>query len=84
MDARRRRLKFRSWHRGIREMDLILGPFADAQLAGLSDVELDEYERWLEIPDQQFFAWVNGAEAAPAKVDTAMFRRLRDFHTENK
>jgi antitoxin CptB len=80
MDARRRRLKFRSWHRGIREMDLILGPFVDAQLGVLSDIELDEYETWLEIADQQFFAWVNGAEAVPTDVDTAMFRRLRDFH----
>jgi antitoxin CptB len=81
MDARRRRLLFRSWHRGIREMDLVLGRFADTQLATLTDVELDEYERWLEIPDQQFFAWMNGSETAPADVETALFRRLRDFHT---
>ena len=66
LDARRRRLLFRSWHRGIREMDLVLGRFADAQIASLTDAELDEYERWLEIPDQQIFAWVNGAETAPA------------------
>jgi antitoxin CptB len=84
MDTRRRRLKFRSWHRGIREMDLILGPFADAQLAALSDVELDEYETWLDIPDQQFFAWVNGSETTPYDIDTTMFRRLCDFYTENK
>lgn len=83
MDARRRRLKFRSWHRGIREMDLVLGRFADAELARLSEAELDEVERWLEIPDQQMFAWVNGAEAAPAEIDTALFRRLRNFHREH-
>lgn len=82
MDARRRRLKFRSWHRGIREMDLVLGRFADAQLSRLSDAELDEVERWLEIPDPQMFAWVNGAETAPADIDTALFRRLRDFHSK--
>jgi antitoxin CptB len=81
LDARRR-LLFRSWHRGIREMDLVLGRFADAQLSRLTDAELDEVERWLEVPDQQLFAWVNGAEVAPADIDTALFRRLRDFHSK--
>ena len=80
LDPRRRRLLFRSWHRGIREMDLVLGRFADAHIAELSDAELDEYETWLEIPDQQIFTWVNGSQTAPAEIDTAMFRRLRDFH----
>jgi antitoxin CptB len=82
LDARRRRLLFRSWHRGIQEMDLVLGRFADAQIARLNDAELDEYERLLEIPDQQMFAWVSGAEITPAEIDSALFRRLRDFHRE--
>jgi antitoxin CptB len=80
LDERRRRLLFRSWHRGIREMDLVLGRFADAHIAKLSEAELDEYETWLEFPDQQIFSWVNGAQAVPAEVDTALFRRLREFH----
>jgi antitoxin CptB len=80
LDARRRRLLFRCRHRGIREMDLLLGGFADAQLTTLSEGDLAELEHWLEIPDQQIFAWVNGMEAAPANYDTALFRRLRDFH----
>ena len=80
LDARRRRLLFRSWHRGIVEMDLVLGRFADAQIAKWSEAELDDYERLLEIPDQPFFAWVSGAEAVPAEYDTPMFRRLRAFH----
>ena len=80
MDTRRRRLKFRCWHRGMREMDFVLGRFADAELSRLSDADLDEVERWLDIPDQQMFAWVSGAEAAPAEIDTALFRRLIAFH----
>ncbi len=80
LDPRRRRLLFRSWHRGIREMDLVLGRFADTHIAKLSDAELDEYERWLEVPDQKIYSWVNGAAAAPPEFDTALFRRLRDFH----
>jgi len=80
LDPRQRRLLFRSWHRGIREMDLVLGRFADAHIAALKDGELDEYERWLEVPDQKIYAWVNGADPVPAEFDTALFRRLRDFH----
>jgi antitoxin CptB len=80
LDPRRRRLKFRLWHRGIREMDLVLGRFADAELGGLSDAQLEEVEAWLDIPDQQMFAWVNGAEDVPSELDTPLFRRLRDFH----
>ena len=62
LDARRRRLLFRSWHRGIREMDLVYGRFADAQIAALSEAELDDYERLLELRDQQVFDWVIGAQ----------------------
>jgi antitoxin CptB len=80
LDARRRRLLFRCRHRGIREMDFVLGRFADAELATLEEAELDVLETWLDIPDQQMFAWVNGAEPAPAAIDTPMFRRLRAFH----
>jgi antitoxin CptB len=80
LDTRRRRLLFRSWHRGIVEMDLVLGRFADAQIAQWSEAELGDYERLLEVPDQQFFAWVSGAETVTAEYDTPMFRRLRDFH----
>jgi len=83
LDARRRRLLFRCWHRGIREMDLVLGRFADAQLATLSEGDLAELERWLDVPDQQIFAWVNGMEPVPASYDTALFRRLRDVHSKD-
>jgi antitoxin CptB len=60
-------------------MDLVLGRFADEQLATLSEAELTELEGWLEIPDQQMFAWVNGMEPAPPGIETGLFRRLRDF-----
>ena len=80
LDARRRRLLFRCRHRGIREMDFVLGRFADAELEHLSEQEMDVLEGWLDIPDQQMFAFVNGSEPTPAEIDTPMFRRLRDFH----
>jgi antitoxin CptB len=80
LDLRRRKLKFRLWHRGIREMDLVMGGFADAELTNLSDADLAEVESWLDVPDQQMFAWVNGSETPPADLDTPLFRKLRTFH----
>ena len=80
LEPRRRKLKFRLWHRGLREMDLVLGAFADAELSGLPDTDLPEVESWLDVPDQQMLAWVIGAETAPPNVDTPLFARLRTFH----
>ena len=79
LDLRRRKLLFRAWHRGMREMDLIMGRFADDALAGLADAELDEFERLMEVPDRELLAWVTGEADVPASYDTALFRRLRDF-----
>ncbi len=61
-------------------MDFVLGRFADAQIESLNDAELTELESWLEIPDQQMFAWVNGMEPAPPEIETGLFRRLRNFN----
>ena len=65
---------------GLANVLSCLGRFADAQIAALSDQDLDEYERWLEVPDLTIFNWVNGSQPTPAEFDTALFRRLRDFH----
>src|SRR5437773_3184377 len=80
LDVRRRRLLFRSWHRGMREMDLIMGRFADHALAELADGELTEFERLIEVPDRDLLAWVTGEIDVPPDLDTALFRRLRRFH----
>ncbi|MSP47067.1 MAG: succinate dehydrogenase assembly factor 2 family protein [Xanthobacteraceae bacterium] len=80
LDVRRRRLLFRSWHRGTREADLIMGRFADVHIAGLSDAELDQYERLLDALEADLLGWMTRVVEVPAEQDTAMFRRVRDFH----
>lgn len=66
--VRLKRLTMRSWRRGTKEMDLILGPFADAHLAGLEGADLDVYEALLEENDQDLMAYVMGQTAPPAPV----------------
>jgi antitoxin CptB len=80
LDARRRRLLFRAWHRGIREMDLIMGRFADAWIERLSDDELAEYERLMQVPDPDLYSWISGEAPPPASYDTPLLARLRAFH----
>jgi antitoxin CptB len=77
LDARRRRILFRARRRGMREMDLVMGQFADAQLPVMSALELDEFERLLDAPDPSVLAWLTGEEPVPAEHDTPLFSRLR-------
>ena len=65
--TRRRRLKMRSWRRGTKEMDLILGRFWDAEGASLDASTLDLYEAMLAENDRDLYEWVSGQAAAPAK-----------------
>jgi antitoxin CptB len=79
LDARRRRLLFRAWHRGMREVDLITGRFADAHIATLSETEIDDFERLMDVPEPDLLNWVIGAAETPTEFDTPLFRRMRDF-----
>lgn len=84
LDPRRRKILFRAWHRGMREMDLIMGRFADDAIAGFSDAELDEFERLIEVLDRDLLSWVTGEAPVPANCDTELFRKLKAFHTHDK
>lgn len=75
-DNKRKRLQFRSWHRGTRELDLIMGTFADRHLAGFSEGDLDTYEAILTHPDPDLYNWITGAEPLPANLSNPIFQRL--------
>ena len=78
-ETRLKRLKIRSWRRGTREMDLILGPFADTELARFDDAELAAYEDLLEENDQDLYAGVSGTAEAAAP-HAALIRRIAAWH----
>lgn len=65
--TRLKRLKFRSWHRGWKETDLILGSFADAMLEKLTQSELDLYDRFLDLDDDVIWNWLVGKAETPAE-----------------
>lgn len=81
LDVRRRQILFRSWHRGMRETDLLIGRFADAEIARLNESELAAFEDLLEVSDRDIFGWLTGELQVPPAYDTAVFRKLKLFHS---
>jgi antitoxin CptB len=79
LDNRRKRLLFRCWHRGTREMDLILGRFADAEIAGLSEDELAEFEGLIDVPDPDLYAALTGDEPLAGDNAGPLFARIKAF-----
>jgi antitoxin CptB len=81
LDDRRKRLLFRCWHRGTREMDLILGRFADSAIAGLADDELTELEHLIEVPDPDLYAALTGNTPLASRYAGPLFDRIKSFHS---
>jgi antitoxin CptB len=76
---RRKRLLFRCWHRGTREMDLLLGRFADAEIDRLTDGELAELELLIEVPDPDLYAALTGSAERVPECAGALFERIKAF-----
>lgn len=67
-EARLKRMSMRSWRRGTKEMDLILGPWSDVHLSGLDAQLLETYEALLAENDQDLMAWVFGQAVPPPEL----------------
>lgn len=79
LDDRRKRLLFRCWHRGTREMDLILGRFADVEISNLSDGDMAELERLIDVPDPDLYAALIGDKPLAPEYASALFDRIKAF-----
>jgi len=81
LDIRRKRLIFRAWHRGMREVDLILGRFATREIASMSEDTLDEFEKILSYEDRDLMGWLSGQVAIPAEMDCPLLRQIMKYPT---
>jgi antitoxin CptB len=81
LDDRRKRLLFRCWHRGTREMDLILGSFADAEIGGLADLELTQLEALIGLEDPDLYPAFVGEIDLPPAFRTPLFERIKSFRS---
>ena len=78
-NLRRKRLLFRSWHRGTQETDLLLGSFAENSLGGFDTAQLDRFEALLDSADVELFDWIAGRSLPPTEHDHDVMRLLRAF-----
>ena len=83
IDARLKRIKFRAWHRGTKEMDLLLGSFVDKSLPNLTELDLDELERIIECNDIDLYSWISGREPIPTEINSAMMNELKAHSLSN-
>ena len=74
----RKRLQFRAWHRGTREADLIMGPFADREVSGMDAAGLEEFEKLLHCNDPDVYDWLTGKAVTPPD-HVALINRLKEF-----
>lgn len=79
LENRRKRLRFRSWHRGTQEMDLLIGNFADAHLKDFDDAQLARFEALLDVPEPVVYDWILGRTEAPPEFQHDVLQLLLDF-----
>ncbi|MBA5776560.1 succinate dehydrogenase assembly factor 2 [Stappia sp. F7233] len=79
LDARRKRILFRAQHRGIKEMDILIGGYVNAHIATMPEADLNEIEALMEIPDQDLLSWMTGSREVPARVNTPLYRAIIAF-----
>jgi antitoxin CptB len=79
VDARRKRLLFRSAHRGMQETDLLLGRFAERHLVTMNEEQLDRFEALLEESDNDLFNWISRRESPPPALNHDVMKMILNF-----
>src|SRR5277367_2725261 len=79
LEALRRKLRFRAWHRGTCEADTLIGGFADQCLTQFTCAELRQFERLLDEDDPPIDDWIFGRQYLPQRHDNAVMEWLRGF-----
>ena len=78
-ENRRKRLRYRSWYRGTKEMDVLLGHFADAHVASFTTAQLERYDALLSVEDPELYRWITGSTVVPSDHDHDVMSLLRNF-----
>ena len=80
IEIQRKRLIFRSLHRGTKEMDHLLGKFAENKIPIMGDAELDNYEIFLEEADPDLYNWITKKHPVPEEKQTQILKEITEFH----
>ena len=77
LNIRKKRLKFRCWHRGSREADLLLGTFADRYLEHMDAIDVVKLENIVDCDDQLIWDWLTGVADVPKGISRTMIHDLQ-------
>ncbi len=80
----KKRLLYRSVHRGCKETDILLGEFAQSELENLSETELRDYETLLEVNDVDIYSWLTQKTMVPTEFDNTVFMKIKKFNSKNE
>jgi antitoxin CptB len=80
---RLKKILYRSLHRGCKETDFLLGKFAQAHLNELSPEEIDFYERFIELSDNDIYNWIAGNAEIPANYHHPLIQKIIEFNAEH-
>ena len=78
-EARRKRLLYRASYTGTKETDILLGRFARAHMATLTDAQLDRFEALIERGDRDLYLWISGRAPVPPDCDSDVMTMLQNF-----
>ena len=79
-DIRIKRLRFRSWHRGTKEADLLIGGYFDSHHLAWTDEQMNQFEELIEEQDVDIMAWAMGTQPVPARFDGEIVRRMTEIN----
>ena len=82
-NARRKRILYRCQHRGMKEMDILLGGYVGEHVGTMSEADLATLEVLMDVSDQELFAWMIGRKPVPAEHDTALYRAIADYRSKS-
>ncbi|MBK67496.1 MAG: succinate dehydrogenase assembly factor 2 [Rickettsiales bacterium] len=84
LDDRRKKLIFRSWHRGTREADLLIGSFAKENIPNFTEEQLAQFETIMERSDPDIYNWMTGREEEPEELKGDVMNMLKDYRFTGK
>jgi antitoxin CptB len=79
-ETRRRRALYRAQHRGTKEMDFLLGRYAEARLTGMAADDLTAFEELLALPDPQLQSWLMMGQSFDGSALADLLRDIQVFH----
>ena len=80
MEVRVRRARYRATHRGTKELDWVIGRYAEKLAPSMSESEMDLFERFLTVPDPEIHAWIMTPGIIPLTDFSGIIRDIKAFH----